>query len=141
MPGASPAFDEGFLLGEEDRSKRSHSYSELSQDARKNVLVGGFEAERANISESVSTSMHRESIVTGKDFSRLRSFESLALVYDGFKTSFLRLNLKPYFLTKRATSHESLMRQLGKGLAAVAGALTLAAPLAQAFPNVCDVRA
>lgn len=127
------------LIGDEDRSKRSHSYSELSHDARKNVIAGGFEAERANISESVSTSTQREPIVTGKDFSRLRSFEALALVYDGFATRFMRLNLKPYFLKNRATSHESLMSQLRQGVAAAAAAMTLAAPMAQAFPNVCDV--
>lgn len=128
------------LIGDEDRSKRSHSYSEMSQDTRKNLLAGGFDAEHANISESISTSTQRESIVTGKDFSRLRSFEALALIYDGFKTTFMRLNLKPYFLKKRNTSHEELMGILGKGVAAATVAMTLSAvPVAQAFPNVCDV--
>jgi type IV secretory pathway TraG/TraD family ATPase VirD4 len=127
------------LIGEEDRSKRSHSYSEMSQDTRKNLLAGGFEAEHANISESISMSTQRESIVTGKDFSRLRSFEALALVYDGFKTAFLRLNLKPYFLKKRNTAHEELMGLLGRGAATMAMVAGVASPVAQAFPNVCDV--
>ena len=72
------------LIGEEDRQKRSHSYSELSQDARKNYVLGGFDADNANISESISTSVHRESIVTGKDFSRLNAFE--AIVAPRFQT-------------------------------------------------------
>ena len=124
------------LIGEEDRQKRSHSYSELSQDTRKNYVLGGFDADNANISESISTSVHRESIVTGKDFSRLNAFEALSLVYDGVKTKFVRLNLKPYFLKERNVAHADLQRLLG---GAVAGLALLVAASASAFPNICDV--
>ena len=124
------------LIGEEDRQKRSHSYSELSQDTRKNYVLGGFDADNANISESISTSVHRESIVTGKDFSRLNAFEALSLVYDGVKTNFVRLNLKPYFLEQRNVGHADLQRLLG---GAVVGCALLIATSASSFPNVCDV--
>ena len=124
------------LIGEEDREKRSHSYSELSQDTRKNYVLGGFDAENANISESISTSVHRESIVTGKDFSRLNAFEALSLVYDGLTTKFVRLNLKPYFLEQRNVGHAELQRALGSVVAV--GTLMIAG-VASAFPNVCDV--
>ena len=124
------------MIGEEDRQKRSHSYSELSQDTRKNYVLGGFDADNANISESISTSVHRESIVTGKDFSRLNAFEALSLVYDGVKTKFVRLNLKPYFLEQRNVGHADLQRLLG---GAVAGCALLIAASASAFPNICDV--
>jgi hypothetical protein len=124
------------LIGEEDRQKRSHSYSELSQDARKNYVLGGFDADNANISESISTSVQRESIVTGKDFSRLNAFEALSLVYDGVKTKFVRLNLKPYFLEKRNVAHAELQRLIGGAVAGLA--VVLASPV-MAFPNVCDV--
>jgi len=124
------------LIGEEDRQKRSHSYSELSQDTRKNYVLGGFDADNANISESISTSVHRESIVTGKDFSRLNAFEALSLVYDGVKTKFVRLNLKPYFLEQRNVAHSELQRLIGGAVAGLA--LILASPVV-AFPNVCDV--
>ncbi len=123
------------LVGEEDRAKRSHSFSEMSHDAKRNLILGGFEAENANISESISMSLHRESTVTGKDFSALSSFEALALVYDGFKTQFVRLNLKPYFLKKRHTSHVELRQMLGT----TAAMLAFMMPIAQGYPNVCDV--
>ena len=124
------------LIGEEDRQKRSHSYSELSQDTRKNYVLGGFDADNANISESISTSVHRESIVTGKDFSRLNAFEALSLVYDGVKTKFVRLNLKPYFLEQRNVAHTELQRLIGGVVAGLT--LVLSSPV-MAFPNVCDV--
>ncbi|MGE0175126.1 MAG: type IV secretory system conjugative DNA transfer family protein [Oligoflexales bacterium] len=124
------------LIGEEDRQKRSHSYSELSQDTRKNYVLGGFDADNANISESISTSVHRESIVTGKDFSRLNAFEALSLVYDGVKTKFVRLNLKPYFLGERNVSHCDLQRILNGAVASCALAIAVSA---SGFPNVCDV--
>lgn len=124
------------LIGEEDRQKRSHSYSELSQDARKNYVLGGFDAENANISESISMSSHRESIVSGKDFSALKSFEALSLVYDGVTTQFVRLNLKPYFLRERNIDHVNLQRLL-RGV--VAGCALMICNQGLAFPNVCDV--
>lgn len=124
------------LIGEEDRQKKSHSFSELSQDARKNYVLGGFDADNANISESISTSVHRESIVTGKDFSRLNAFEALSLVYDGVKTRFVRLNLKPYFLEKRNVAHMDLQRLLGGAVAGIA--MIMASPV-HGFPNICDV--
>ena len=125
------------LIGEEEREKLSRSFSEHTQAATRNLISGGFDASRANLSESVSKSLQRESVVTGKDFSRLNSFEALALVYDGVGTEFVRLNLKPYFLKKRSTSHQDLKKIL-QG-AATALAVIFATATAGAFPNVCDV--
>jgi type IV secretory pathway TraG/TraD family ATPase VirD4 len=126
------------LVGEEDREKKSHSYSELSNDTKKNYVTGSFEADKANISESVSTALHRESIVTGKEFSKLGAFEALSLIYDGFETNFIRLYLKPHFLSKERKTHAELKKILA---AAVAGLLLTfsSAQSAFAFPNVCDV--
>ena len=122
------------LVGDEDRLKKSHSVSEMSQDARSNLAMGGFDADRANISESLSTSPHREPIVTGRDFSQLAAFQALALVFDGFTTKFHRLNLKPYFLKAPATPQA----QLGRWLVALAG-MVLLSGRGMAFPNLCDV--
>jgi hypothetical protein len=123
------------LVGDEDREKRTRSYSELSHNAQKNYITGSFESENANISESVSTSMHREAIVTGQEFSKLGTFESIALVYDGFDTRFMRLFLKPYFLKGTRKSHGDIKKMIqGAALAVL-----LFASQAGAFPNVCDV--
>lgn len=127
------------LVGKEDREKVSHSLSELSQDTRQNHLLGGFEADNANISESVSTSVQREPILSGKEFSSLKSFEAFALVYDGVKNSFHRLFLKPYFLKNKATLHGDVLAQLAGAAGGVALALGLAAPTAGAFPDICSV--
>jgi hypothetical protein len=125
------------LAGEEDKSKSSHSFSELSQDTRKNHFTGAFEAENANITESVSTSLAREALVTGKDFSRLNAFEAFGLVYDGLTTSFQKIFLKPYFLKEKTTPHARLLATLAS---AILG-LVFLGPIRQAnaFPNVCDV--
>ena len=127
------------LIGEEEREKTSHSYSELSQDTRRNYMLGGFDADNANISESVSRSMQREWVVTGKDFSRLKSFEALALIFDGIKTEYVRLNLKPYFLGSKIVEHSKLHKLItGAGACALMLGAT-AMPSAYAFPNLCDV--
>ncbi len=127
------------LIGEEEREKTSHSYSELSQDTRRNYMLGGFDADNANISESVSKSMQREWLVTGKDFSRLKSFESLALIFDGIKTEFVRLNLKPYFLRHKIVEHRQLHKMITATAACTLAVGVTAGSSARAFPNLCDV--
>jgi type IV secretory pathway TraG/TraD family ATPase VirD4 len=126
------------LVGEEDRERKSHSYSELSHNTTKNYVTGSFESDNANISESVSTSEHKESIVTAKQFSELGAFEALALVYDGFKTSFSRLYLKPHFLGKERKTHAELKKMLVAGVVGAILAIS-SSQVVIAFPNVCDV--
>lgn len=124
------------LIGYEDREKVSHSFSESSHNAELNHVMGGFDAKNANISESVSKTLHRESVVTGKEFFSLSSFEAIALVYDGVKSSFHKLFLKPYFLEDKRLSHKDLLARL-----AVTAALVLGFGLGEAygFPNICSV--
>lgn len=132
------AFQE--LVGQEEREKVSHSFSELSQDAKSNFILGGFEAENANISESVSTSSQREFVLTGKEFSSLKTFECFAIVFDGVGSNFHRLFLKPYFLADRRTSHQKVLARL---VAAVIAAVTIGifvvADKGMASPNLCSI--
>lgn len=124
------------LIGQEDREKISHSFSESSQNAQLNHMIGGFESNNSNISESISKSMHRESVVTGKEFCSLASFEAIALVYDGVKTAFYKIFLKPYFLSDKATKHVDIL----KAMAAAASLLLVVNPsLALGFPDICSV--
>lgn len=124
------------LIGYEDREKMSHSFSESSQNAELNHVMGGFESKNANISESVSKTLHRESVVTGKEFFSLTSFESIALVYDGVKSSFHKLFLKPYFLEDKRLPHRDLLARMAQTAAL---AIVFTATAAQGFPNICSV--
>ncbi len=124
------------LVGQVDRSKRSHSISEQAHHTKRNLVLGGFEAKDANISESISHTEQKEYVVTTGDFSRLNSFEAFSLVYDGVGTTFRKLCLKPYYLEKKNTPHAEVLKSL-KALAA--GLLLVIASSVGAFPNVCTV--
>lgn len=82
------------LAGEVDKEKISTSLSELSQDVKRNVFLGGFDSTHANLSESVSVSMQKEAKVTAQDFGELSVFCSFAHVFDGIQTTFTKLFLK-----------------------------------------------
>jgi len=142
------------LAGKEDVESQTRSLSETAQGAKLNLLAGGFDAQNANINESVSRSMRREDLVTGKEFSRLRTFEAFAQVFDGIDTRFLKLYLKPHFLKAINTRHETVLEILRvskkggilekikhvlKSLRAVVASLLLAGPVHGAIPNVCSV--
>lgn len=143
------------LAGKTDVERQTRSLSETAQAAKLNLLAGGFDSETASINESVSRSTQREDLVTGKEFSRLRTFEAFAQVFDGIETKFLKLYLKPHFLKAINTKHETvleILRVSGKGgfvekikaiwknTRAVAASLLLAGPVHGAMiPNVCTV--
>ena len=131
--GTIKSFQE--LIGQEDTKKVSHSVSEYSQHAKRNLVAGTFESKDANISESVNTSDHKEYSVTAKEFSRLRTFEAFAQVYDGVETKFLKLYAKPHFLKEKRTSHKVLIASLRSVAASLA---LLFAFTAQAMPSVCS---
>jgi hypothetical protein len=103
------------LAGQEDRESQSKSISENSQKAKPNYLLGGFESHDANLSESISTSKRLEYVLTGKEFSALKTFEAYAQVFDGVETRNLKLYLKPYFLEKTNTKHEEVLKALYGG--------------------------
>lgn len=103
------------LAGKEDRESQSKSISELSQKAKPNYLFGGFESQDANLSESISISKRPEYILTGKEFSSLKTFEAYAQVFDGVETKHLKLYLKPYFLEKSNTKHSDVLKLLQGG--------------------------
>ncbi len=124
------------LVGKQDVKLVSHSFSETSQHTSRNLVAGGFEGKDANISESLSTSEHKEYVLTGKEFSSLKTFESFALIYDGIATDFKKLFLKPYFLKDKAVPHEKVLQMLKGAVAAVV--LLISIP-SFAFPNVCSV--
>ena len=144
------------LMGQEEKEKTSHSVSEQSQKTTRNFILGGFDSRDAHINESVSTSQQKEFLVTGKDFSRLKSFEAFAQVYDGVGTQFYKLFLKPYFLKKKNTKHKKVLKLLQtkpfsfslKGLFGsfkkVSTTMTGLALLffsfpTGAFPNICSI--
>ncbi len=145
------------LLGQSEMEKVTKSISENSQKARRNYLLGGFDSIDANISESISTGQQKEYLVTGKEFSRLKTFESFAQIYDGVGTEFYKLFLKPYFLQKKNTAHKEILEMLNpqtsfwdkvkfsagqvklylKRLAYML--FLLGSTKAWSFPNVCSV--
>ncbi len=142
------------LAGREDREFESHSLSESSQSAKRNLLVGGFDSQNASLNESVSHATRKEDIITGREFSRLRTFEAFAQVFDGIETKFLKLYLKPDFLKAINTKHEVVLEMLrvtkkggaterikhfARNLRAVAAFLFLAGNVQAAIPNVCTV--
>jgi len=135
--------------GTVDRERRSHSHSESAQNNHSDIFFGSPSSGRGSVSESVSTHYSPEYPVTGREFSRLRSFESFAQIFDGLETRFEKLFLKPYFLKNIRIPHAKIMDEMRKA-AAVPGVLSLFAAFlvtvgsapAKAdilFPNVCSV--
>lgn len=147
------------LMGKTEAKRTNHSISENSHKAKKNYLLGGFDSKEANISESFSTSTQKEDLVTGKEFSRLKSFEAFAQIYDGVGTSFHKLYLKPYFLKNKRLAHTKVLKMLEEAnysfsfikiyqsfVKAVRSSMALRlVPLflistsAFSFPNICSV--
>ncbi|MBX2996115.1 MAG: type IV secretion system DNA-binding domain-containing protein [Bdellovibrionaceae bacterium] len=143
------------LAGKEDVENQTRSLSETAQSAKLNILAGGFDSENASINESVSRGIRREDAVTGKEFSRLRTFEAFAQVFDGIETQFIKLYLKPHFLKQINTKHESVLeilrvstkggfleklKSIRRNLKAIIASLFMAGPVQGAvIPNVCTV--
>lgn len=98
--------------GQIERERNSHSFSESAQNARHDLLFGGYDGSRATISESVSTHTTQEYPVTAREFSRLRAFEAYAQIFDGLETKFEKLFLKPYFLSELRTPHRKVLENL-----------------------------
>ncbi len=143
------------LAGKEDLDSETHSMSETAQSAKRNLLAGGFDSKSSSLNEAVSRAKRREHLVTGKEFSRLRTFEAFAQVFDGIETRFLKLYLKPDFLKFINTKHEAvldILRVSGKSsltgkfkgwmrtCRAAAMSLLLAGNVqAATIPNICSV--
>ena len=139
--------------GTEEIERSSHSFSETSPDARSDLLFGGYDSARSNVSQGVSTHLSREYPVTAKEFSRLRTFEAFAQIFDGLDTCFEKLYLKPYYLKEIRTAHQKILRDLResarvttlkksswKGFGLIPLLLGSAACHADVFfPNVCSV--
>jgi len=125
------------LVGKEDIKRHSHSISELSQKAQRNIIQGGFDSDESNISESMSTSTHKDYTVTAKDFSTLNTFEALAIVYNGVSSTFKRVCLKPAYLEQTKTPHKKIL----EGLLLSAMIFVLSSPFTKvmAFPNICTI--
>lgn len=143
------------LAGKEDSEAKSHSYSETAQSAKLNLLAGGFDSRNSSLGEAISKMERREDLVTGKEFSRLRTFEAFAQVFDGIETRFLKLYLKPDFLKAINTKHELVLDMLRaakkggfvyrlknftRGFRGAAASLLLAGNVhAAGIPNACSV--
>ena len=143
------------LAGKEDIKTETRSVSETSQSAKRNLLVGGFDSANSNLNESVSQSKKREDLVTGKEFSRLRTFEAFAYVFDGIETKFMKLLLKPSYLKRLNTPHRDVLESLRVGrhskfkimvdrftrASQIGAAVFFLSNSAQAFtiPNVCTI--
>ena len=100
------------LVGKEDMVSETHSFSESSHSAKRNLLSGGFDSDSSNLSESVSQSVRKEDLISGKEFVRLKTFEAFAQVFDGVETRFVKLFLKPYFLKEMNTKHKDVLEML-----------------------------
>jgi hypothetical protein len=100
------------LAGKKETESEVRSLSETSQAAKLNLIAGGFESENSNLNESVSFSKRREDLISGQEFSRLKTFEAFAQVFDGIDTKFVKLHLKPSFLKKVNVKHEEVLAML-----------------------------
>lgn len=141
------------LAGKEEVERKSRSISETARSARLNLFAGGFDSQDSSLNESVSQSIHREDLISGKEFSRLRTFEAFAQVFDGIETKFIKLYLKPDFLKYINTKHEEVLQALrspSKGSAiesfkkffpvvSFAASLVFSVQVKAAIPNVCTV--
>ncbi len=138
------------LVGQTEKNKESRSISEIAQRTERNFILGGFDSENANISESVNVSTQKEWVLTGKEFLDLKIFEAWALVFDGVQTSLQKIYTKPNFLSKPNTPHEDILNEaagikkvkswrLLKGFIKKATPFLLAGSTANAFPNICTV--
>jgi hypothetical protein len=126
------------LVYKDDVEKTSHSIGEQSQQAKRNLVMGGFDSENANISESVSTSTQKEYIITARDFNSLKTYEAFGFIYDGISTSFKKIFFKPYYYENKNVRHEKVLADLAKGLTTAMFAVILTKS-AMAFPNICSV--
>lgn len=142
------------LAGKTEVETETHSYSENSPQARLNLIAGGFDSPNSSLNESVSRSERSDDLISGREFSRLKTFEAFAQVFDGVETKFLKLYLKPNFLKRINTKHNDVLAQLiDKGakkvsrLRCVLSAIKNAAAMvlftssagAAIIPNVCTV--
>ena len=143
------------LAGKEAIDYSSHSFSETAQGAKRNLIAGGFDSKTSSLNESVSKQTRNEDVLTGKEFSRLKTFEAFAQVYDGLETRFLKLYLKPDFLRSINTKHETVLemlrvtkkdgavswvKRLARNVRAVSASLLLAGNVqAAGIPTVCSV--
>jgi hypothetical protein len=98
--------------GTEEVERSSRSFSESSPNARGDIFFGGYDSARSNVSEGISTHLAKEYPVTAKEFSRLRTFEAFAQIFDGLETQFEKLYLKPYYLKDIRTAHRKILDQL-----------------------------
>ena len=139
------------LVGEYDRDKFTESFSQHSPDASLSAVTGNIDSRKTNMGESISRSTAKESYITAKDFSNLEVFEAFAIVFDGVRSQFQKLFLKPHFLTKKETTHLNIIelmtkknRKYLKTVASATSAIVLMAlpeiaKAAALFPNLCDV--
>lgn len=126
------------LMGQEERTRVSRSFSESTRTPAASVIGGGIGGKNAGVSEGLSVSLQKEHRVTARDFATLSSFESYARIYDGFETKFQKLFLKPYFLKKRNLVHRKLQALL-KTTISLALLSLVCGDRASAFPNACTV--
>lgn len=126
------------LVYKDDVEKTSHSIGEQSQQAKRNILQGGFDSENANINESVSTSTQKEYIITARDFNTLNTYEAFGFIYDGISTSFKKIFFKPYYYPDKNVRHKQVLADLAKGVTTVMIAVCISKS-AMAFPNICSV--
>ena len=143
------------LAGKEIVDYGSHTYSETAQGAKRNLIAGGFDSKTSSLNESVTKQGRLEDILTGKEFSRLKTFEAFAQVYDGLETRFIKLYLKPDFLNSINTKHETILEMMRvtkkdgalswvkkaiRNIRAVSASLLLAGNVqAAGIPTVCSV--
>lgn len=99
------------LAGKKEISRESHSLSETSLKAKRNIIENEYESSSSNISEGVSITQDKEELISAKDFSTLNNFEAFGLIFDGVSSHFSKIYLKPIFLKSMRTAHKEVLRK------------------------------
>ncbi|MGK5083096.1 type IV secretion system DNA-binding domain-containing protein [Bdellovibrionota bacterium FG-1] len=130
------------LAGKVDRKQISRS---ISQHSREDAAGLGF-VKKASVSESVSESEQKGDAVTAHDLAILTSYESYAMVYDGVRSFFIKLFLKPDYLQDKRAFHAKIIESM-RPVAVPFMVIALASGVlvggvttsAEAFPQVCTI--
>ena len=96
-------------IGKVDEEKLSYTQSELTRNATRNYMVGNFESDESNITQSVSKTTQRDFKITSQQLARLTKFEAYIEHYDGVTVKFYKGFLKPTFAS-RGISHVKLLK-------------------------------
>lgn len=85
------------LIGEGSVYRVSKSMGENQSDSPYSIFAGDYQGESAGMNQSVSYQQTIDKIVLAKKFLELRSFQAIAVCYDGDQRLISKIYLKPYW--------------------------------------------